>query len=150
MLNSEHFLRPLVLLFFSLYTISDPFPLPFFVFGIKPCENALIQAQPGVASSIRWRDKPIWSQRCREENGQISVDLVSCLVSWITSKRIQLQTWDWSSLKDICQYIMKNGIFQSEILRGLCQRVSKKSKMVIIINDCILCHCITFLCFCNC
>ena len=39
---------------------------------------------------------------------QVDAVLRDCLVFSITSKRIELQTWDWSSFEDIYEKSMKN------------------------------------------
>ena len=79
--------EPTFLAFFSSPTTINQSYGQFFVLGWKPCKNASIQAQPEVASSIRWGDIPKWRQMCQ---GLISAILGCCLVSCITSKRIEL------------------------------------------------------------
>ena len=41
----------------------------------------------------------------------VSAVLRGCLVLTITSKQIELQTWDWSCFEDIYEENMKNGYF---------------------------------------
>ena len=48
---------------------------------------------------------------CQGVNGQILVVLRSCLVFSITSKRIELQTWDWSSFEDFFEENMETDKF---------------------------------------
>ena len=65
---------------------------------------------------------------CQGVNGQILADLRSRLVFLITSKRIELQTWGWSSFEDFSEEIMKTDKFEARIPRGLHKRVPKEGK----------------------
>ena len=65
---------------------------------------------------------------CQRVNGQILVVLRGCLVFLITSKRIELQTWDWSSFEDFFEESMERDKFLSRIPRGLHKRVPKEGK----------------------
>ena len=57
---------------------------------------------------------------CQGVNRQILVVLRSCLVFLITSKRIELQIWDWSSFEDISEEIMKKKASKLQSPTGNC------------------------------
>ena len=115
--------------FSSQTTIYQFLSLFFFVFGLKPWKNASIQAQPEVASSIRWRDISKWRQIWRGANGQFSAVLRGCLVFLITSKRIEPETWGCSSFIDIFEKNMQNSNIESTAAKRPVNASSEASKI---------------------
>ena len=55
----------------------------------------------------------------RSRNGSISASLRDYLVFCITSKRIELQTWDWSCFEDIYEMSMQNCYIESKAAKRL-------------------------------
>ena len=60
----------------------------------------MLQFKPNGRSLAQFF-KEIHQNAGKHVNGPSSAVLRDCLVSLITSKRIELQTWDWSSFIDI-------------------------------------------------
>ena len=67
-------------------------------------------------------------QTCQGVNGPICTVLRDCLVFFLTSKRIELQTWDWSSFIDILEKNMHNSNIESTAAKRPVDTCSKASK----------------------
>ena len=57
----------------------------------------------------------------------VSAVLTGCFVFAITSKRIELQTWDWSCFEDIYEMSMQNCYIESKAAKRLVDTSSDAS-----------------------